>query len=390
MMPPDAPFYVAWAGGLYFLSRALLQGSRAAWIGAGFFLGLGMFSKYTMGLMVPAAALFILTDRQSRRWLLRPEPYLALLIAALIFLPVLYWNYTHDWLSFSFQGSRRWSSGVHFSLHILLGSILILLTPVGVYYAYKALRDLIGRAVHLPEGETEKRKALFILTFSLIPLSVFVLHSLQGQPKLNWTGPVWMALLPAMALIAARQHRVEAVRRLGASRLLVITASTLIVFYAGAFGYIAAGTPGSTLSQKMKLPSSWRAMGVRVDQIEQRIERETGREPMIVGIDKYWIASQMSFYDDDSWDEPDSGNEHETAAAELFGRKCLMWDYWSPPDSVQSRDMLLISFSSNELEHNWVVRHFRSVTPITEEVIGADDESATRFYWRVGYHYTPD
>src|SRR5208337_612588 len=46
------------------------------------------------------------TGRRHRHWLARPAPWLAVLLAALIFAPVAVWNATHGWASFAFQGGR--------------------------------------------------------------------------------------------------------------------------------------------------------------------------------------------------------------------------------------------------------------------------------------------
>lgn len=387
MMTPDAPLYAAWAACLYFLYRALINERNSAWWWAGLSLGLGLFSKYTMGLIVPAAFIFMLVDRPSRRWLRRPEPYLALVIAALVFSPVIYWNYLHDWASFAFQGSRRWSGGMHFSLHLLLGSILVLLTPVGAYVAYRAMR-VAWRTLRQRYGPIETvRQHLFMMVFTVVPLAVFVFHSLQGQPKLNWTGPVWLALLPLMAVALRQTHAAAKPVREGTSRLLVTTAAVLLILYTGAFGYVAVGTPGLSLGKGMKLPTAWRAMGERVDQIEERIEHETGSEPMIVGLDQYWIASQLAFYDDDDWQPRDQDEGPETGSAELFGRNSLMWNVWSTPQIATSRNVLLISFSASELDHSWITRHFESVGPVNEEVLGDAGDGSPRFYWRFARKY---
>ena len=81
LMTPDAPLLVCWAGALYFLERSLIGRKRLAWWGTGVCLGLGMLSKYTIALLVPATLVFILIDRESRHWLLRPGPYFAILTA---------------------------------------------------------------------------------------------------------------------------------------------------------------------------------------------------------------------------------------------------------------------------------------------------------------------
>ena len=129
---PDTPLIAAWAAALYFLQRALLGGHERAWWGAGIALGIGLVCKYTIGLLVPATLVFVLSDRQSRRWLLSLLPYAAGLVALVIFSPVILWNARHDWASFAFQTSQRLAEAPHFSLHKLLLSALALLTPPGL------------------------------------------------------------------------------------------------------------------------------------------------------------------------------------------------------------------------------------------------------------------
>ena len=131
-MTPDAPLTAAWGGALYFLERALIGNRRTPWWGVGVCVGLGMLSKYTIALLAPATLLFILLDPGSRRWLWQPGPYVAALVATLFFSPVIVWNALNDWASFAFQGTGRLEASLDFSLHVLLGSILLLLTPVGI------------------------------------------------------------------------------------------------------------------------------------------------------------------------------------------------------------------------------------------------------------------
>ncbi len=61
------------------------------------------------------------------------EPYLCALISLVLFFPVIYWNATHHWASFLFQSSRRLQEHYSFSFHLLIGLLLIFLTPVGVF-----------------------------------------------------------------------------------------------------------------------------------------------------------------------------------------------------------------------------------------------------------------
>ena len=58
--------------------------------------GLCLLSKYTGVFHVPCAFLFLIVHRNYRCWLLRKEPYIALVIALIIFTPVIFgtWSTT--------------------------------------------------------------------------------------------------------------------------------------------------------------------------------------------------------------------------------------------------------------------------------------------------------
>lgn len=78
-----------------------------AWVGIGLAIGLGMLSKYTIALLGIAAFVFILIDRDARKWLVRPELYIAIVISLIIFSPVIIWNANHEWASFFISESRQ-------------------------------------------------------------------------------------------------------------------------------------------------------------------------------------------------------------------------------------------------------------------------------------------
>jgi len=106
IVTPDSPLLMFWALTLYFGYMAIFENARGAIYLAGLCAGLGLLSKYTMVLMFPALFLFLLFSPQHRYWLAKPQLYLALLLSLLVFAPVIYWNYQHNWVSFIFQFSH--------------------------------------------------------------------------------------------------------------------------------------------------------------------------------------------------------------------------------------------------------------------------------------------
>src|SRR2546421_4562586 len=111
MMTPDTPaaFFAALLLVLAVRIAARLErGERVSWewpaLGAA--VGLAMVSKYTAVLPAAAVGAAFLTHPKGRRTLLTAGPYVALVVAALCFSPVVIWNARHDWASFRFQLSH--------------------------------------------------------------------------------------------------------------------------------------------------------------------------------------------------------------------------------------------------------------------------------------------
>ena len=106
---PDGPLLAALLGAAVCLVAGLASQGRAAWgwwLGAGLCAGLALFSKYTAVLVIFGAVTFLITQPLARRWLRRPHPYAAGLLALAVFLPVLLWNAEHGWASLLFQAGR--------------------------------------------------------------------------------------------------------------------------------------------------------------------------------------------------------------------------------------------------------------------------------------------
>jgi dolichol-phosphate mannosyltransferase len=377
-MTPDAPLVACWAAMLFFLERALVARKRRAWWGVGAALGLGMLSKYTISLLVPAALLFVIADRPSRRWLRRPEPYLAALFALLIFSPVIVWNARHDWASFAFQSSRRFAGETVFSLHVLFIDALIMLTPLGLIALF--LR-MVRRSPDNPKRRTEGRKRLFLTVFTLLPLSVFVWFSLTRATKHNWTGPLWLAAVPLIA-----SSIVSSIGRRGTpsrGRGWAMTFSLTTIALALVLHYVAIGWPGIGYRQKMRFPVGWRELAAQVESIGLRVERETGERPLIVGMDKYFIASELNFYDK-------VHGPHGVAGCHLFDLDSVMFEYWYPRERQRGKTVILVGFERKAMSEPPIARHLRRLRPIHQHVVKRNGAVVGRYLYRIGYDYRPE
>lgn len=386
---PDAPLVACWAGALFFLERALLAEKRLAWWGVGACLGLGMLSKYTIVLLAAAALVFLLLDRRSRRWLARPEPYAATLLASLLLLPVIVWNVHNGWASFTFQSTRRLTAPPELGLHILIASILVLLTPVGAIAAFAALVPSRGLARRVPRQRAAARQRLFTTVLTLVPLSVIVLFSLRHEPKLNWTGPLWLAVLPAVARrLPGDEHRtgwglVALGRRAWAPTLV-----TTLLLFGALLHYVTIGLPGIPHSARGSLPIAWEELGREVEAIEDALEEspteESDQEILVVGMDRYFLASVLAFYRRDGGE----GSAH-TASRHLFGRDGLMYAGWFPAEQQRGRDLLLVSLDRGHLADERLTAWVEHLGPIQTRVIEKHGRPVLRVHFRVAESYRP-
>jgi dolichol-phosphate mannosyltransferase len=341
-----------------------------------------MLSKYTIAMLAPATLLFLALDPSSRRWLWRPEPYAAVLLAALLFSPVVYWNVLNDWSSFAFQGARRLEASFEFSLHVLLASILLLLTPVGLAIAVQAVwrgDRLRGAGRWLAD-----RRTSFIVVYTLLPLSIFIAFSLFHKVKLNWTGPLWLAAIPAIALVLTAAEQFAPLKGGIFGPAWRVTVLAALLTYGAGLNYMVLGVPDLRLSSMTpsSLPVAWRQFGEQADTIERTVNQATGSEPLLVGMDRYFLSSEMAFYD------RDGDGAQTTAGRSLFGMDSLMFGFWFKSAEVRGRNIVLFSLTSKgAIAVKSLSDHFDALGSIQNQLVLKDGNKVGNLFYRIGYGY---
>lgn len=379
LMTPDAPLAAAWAASLYFLERALIGNQSRAWWFAGICLGLGMISKYSIALLGPVAGAFMAWDPQARRWWARSAPYVGALLALVIFSPVIIWNAQHEWASFAFQTSRRLADTPQFALHKLIGSIIVLITPTGLLAVIAA--TLVRHAAD-ETPDAARRRRLFNLAI-FIPLSVFALFSLRHEVKLDWTGAPWAAALPAMAFVMVnRDPRVGRFVR-GIRAAWMPTIVVMLLIYGAGLHYLVLGLPGLGYDKHIEaIPVGWRDLSARIVETANAYRKEAGTEPLIVGMDRYAIASELAFYGGAR-----TATGLQTANSHLFGGMGLMYGQWLPPKSQDGRNLLLVAWSPGELDDKFIHARVERLGPIEDDVLMRDGVLIRHYYHRMAFNY---
>ncbi|MGO9514498.1 MAG: glycosyltransferase family 39 protein [Steroidobacteraceae bacterium] len=384
LMTPDAPLTATWAAAMYFLERAMIAGRGEAWWGAGLCLGIGLLSKYTIGLLGVSTFIFMLLDSPSRAWLRRWEPYGAALLALAVFSPVIIWNAHHEWASFVFQTSRRLAERPSFALHKLIASVLVLLTPTGLAAAAVLLPGQTPKAVGRDVSVDGNRAWRFIQLAIGIPLAVFAVFSLRHEVKLDWTGAPWIAAVPALALgmVHCGPDLVSGVRAWVRSAWAPTLIGLMLIYGAGLYD-LALGIPGLGYGKHAELiPVGWRELGRQIHGIAEEVEKTSGEAPLIVGMDRYAIASELAFYSPDR-----AKSVSNTSSAHLFGQVGLMYERWFPPGKQQGRTLLLVAWDRDDLAADRVNASVGRLEPIEEGVLTRGNDVIRRYYYRLAYGY---
>lgn len=196
----DSLLLLFWIASMLLL-RSALEGKRAAWVLAGVAAGLGLLSKYSMGIFA-VSALLCLLHPQWRHWLRTPWPYLAAAAAALVFAPNLWWNVVNGFptLTHTAEISQNKGYGLNpASLGEFLGAQFLLASPIllcaFLLWLWHAARKLTVNDWYL-------------LAFALPFLALISLQALLSRAHANWASPTYVAAtLAAVFFLAARHPR---------------------------------------------------------------------------------------------------------------------------------------------------------------------------------------
>jgi len=193
LIQPDALFFLLWWLAVEATWRALRQERWGPWLLAGLLLGLALLAKYPGVLLGLGVLGYLLAAPLHRRWLRRPQPYVAAAIALLLQAPVLLWNWEHDWVSFAFQGGRAVESGgldwVRF-LGAIAGQAVWVLPWIWLVLLLALARSF--------RRESEADPGFFLALAALPTLVLFTLVALWSPigRHFHWQAPGYLLLLP--------------------------------------------------------------------------------------------------------------------------------------------------------------------------------------------------
>lgn len=189
-----------WAWTCLALWRSAQGGRIVWWLLLGVFAGLSLWAKYSSGLLLAAAGLWMLADVHARAHLARIGPWAALAVFAIVAAPQAQFLVATDFLPFDYALARAGSGRAGGPLSFLLTQV----ADHAVLLLMALSAGLFGKgAARLPPEEARARR--FLLVMGLLPALLAALMAaatgmglkdMWGMPMFNLSGLLLLALLP--------------------------------------------------------------------------------------------------------------------------------------------------------------------------------------------------
>ena len=360
---PDAPLLASLSWTLHCVVRALDEppgsaGSTLWWTLGGVAIGAAMTSKFT-GVFYPLALVLAFAIHPALRVRFRePGPWVAVLVASLLMVPVLYWNAQHDWIAFRFQlghglGTNAKESLLHRQAN-LVGSQFALVTPI----LFVLVLAAIVRGVQAPwrvamraaatGGDRQEPTRFALAVIAAFCALFFVYSATRRNVEANWPAIAW---LPALVLLGAAR---DGLRTAWERRALWLAGalSGVLVLHA-LFRIIPLPARRDQLSQAY----GWDRLARSVDSARRSLVLPDGALPSVAA-NRYQDAGLLSFH------LPGTA----TVSALNLGARRNQYDLWNRFADTASRgsDLLLVLELPREGLPGPIRRltgHFGGITP---------------------------
>ena len=292
----DAPALFAIAAALLCIVVAVDPSSGAAtsaawWIAAGAALGMGLLAKLTVGIVGAAIGTALLFRPSLRRQLQTPGPWLAVLCAAIIATPLIWWNAHHDWISVRFQLSHGLGAPTRGSVVgrelSLVGSQFALVSPgIFVLALASAWQSLTADPASSADGSrTGARDGRFLLAaIGSIIFAFFVYSALRRPVEANWPAPALLAVIPLAAAASP-----PLLRRLWRPSVAIGACLVLIALVQLALPILPLPASRDPVARAY----GWSALAMAADSTARASE---SRRRVWLGADRYQDAAEIALH----------------------------------------------------------------------------------------------
>lgn len=282
---------------------------KKTWLWLGVLMGLGLNAKFPMALLAPGFGLYLLLSPGRRKDLLSPWPWLGVLIATILCLPIFVWNEKAGWPGFIYQFHDR-HTGETFSAQRWLGwwaTQILFLTP----FAYALVVLAFFRSWFLRRDARWR----FLLSLSLPTLAIFYVQPFFADYKPHWPAPahflmmIGAGVIWSAGLVVNDRSWIAPKSKLWTWGILAFIVPINLLVYSSlatpwvpkAFRLLNPGKEWHTNWDFSNEFTGWDELGDFVNRRQREIHAETGRRPFLAGLryettaQTYWGTKQKTY-----------------------------------------------------------------------------------------------
>lgn len=291
--------FLFWITSAYFFLRIIQEGNKKLWLWLGFVIGLGLLNKTSMFWL--SAGVFLGTILSPLRSDLRTKyPYIAAVIALIIFSPFIIWNITHDFSHLEFMrnaASRKYGGLTPLSF---IMDQLLLLNPLAI------LIWLPGFYFFFFNEEGKKLKAVIFIW-----LATFLILLINGHSKGEYIAAAYQILFAGGAVMIEKWSKNRNWIKYSIVFPVIIAGLLILPFarptlsleqflkYQSALGLEPPSTEGQQLNHGIPQFYSdmhgWEDLAKNVSKVYQSLPEEE-RKTTLVYCSNYGKASAIEYY----------------------------------------------------------------------------------------------
>ncbi len=299
-----------WASTFLFFIKALEYNNLLFWSLAGIAFGLGCLSKYSMVFFIfVLVGLILLKDRK----VYFKGIAIMLTITCFMNLPILVWNYQHDWVSVKHvaglggigRATFDWITSMR-NIGEFLGGVLLINSPFFVPYLVNVFHGIQFR---FPTADRAKMTLLVAPAIGAFIVLLFI--SILKRVEVNWASMTYLLLPLCIAYwIELKGLYKQLSYSIGLTSIIVL----LLLFPS------IQDTTGLSLVIPIKMDSMTRMAGWKdLSDVIVSLRKESSLEnSSFVFSDSYQIASELAFYTGD-----------EKIICVNTGRRMNQFDIWN-------------------------------------------------------------
>ncbi len=354
---------------IYFITRAIFEEKMLWWILSGIFAALALYGKFSAVVLAPGICIFLLFSKKRRFWFGKVHPYLAVLAASLLFLPVVVWNKNNEWIALLAVRKLATKPDVTILERIVnvfdyIGSQAGLVTPIFIVMIFIISIKSIRRI-----NDEKYEKLAFLAALFLAVFGYFLIQSFKAKVQGNWAALAYIpgAMLLGHYLLFMFTQKNKKWVAWGKAGFLLAVLTTLLFTLQPIYKIIP-------LPENLDITNQvhgWKELGNRVD---MELEK---RPDLILAARRYQVASELMFY-------CKQRREIYVANWSSRGNQFDLWNHWP---RLKGKSVLYVDVQGRSGK---LWRHFEKATPLSDFKRRRGDKSVSTVHLTILENFKMD